>query len=526
MPTSYYLLLMKRLWKAVAALSPLGIAAVVIVDLVVGVILRFTTSSKLWLDEALGVNIASAPIGQLVSHLRNDGAPPLYYTILHYWIALFGSSDFAVRSLSGVFSVLGLGAAFLLARRLWGSKFAFVATAVLAVLPYGVYFGTEARMYSLVMLESALLLYVWTGDWEAGARKRGLLATVLIALLLYTHYWSLYLVTALFVVVGIQIWRARSFGRSSRLKILAILGGGIVWLPWLPIFNEQRLHTGTPWSPPPALFQFLNWIDAFIVNQSRQHITPSMHHQVNLYLLIALVFIGTFAVVMTARHFMTLDLRVPEDARFLVAITFGTMLLGLLASHYGGTTFAPRYASVVAVPLVLLAARGIMVLDRPFRIFLVLLLFSGGMLWTDKWGRNVQRSQAGQVAEVLASATPGAYVFMCPDQIGPSVLRYARSDLEYSSYPRYSNPTFVNWYDYKDAFSATSPAMAGSTVLAAAGPRDIYVVWSSGYTLKGTCKAVVRQITAATGRPSRQLLKAHLTGFYQSMNVTYLPLHE
>lgn len=519
-------MLMKSPWKVLSNLSPLGISAVVTVDIVIGILLRFTTSSKLWLDEALGVNIASGPIGQLVSHLRNDGAPPLYYLLLHCWISLFGDSDFTVRALSGVFSVLGLGAAFILARRLWGSSYAFVATAVLAVLPYGVYFGTEARMYSLVMLESALLLFVWIGDWETGARKRGLTAMALIALLLYTHYWSLYLVSVLFVVVVAQMWRARSFGSSSKFKLLAILGGGVAWLPWLPIFNEQRLHTGTPWSPPPALFQFLNWVDSFIVNQSRQHHTPSMHHQVNLYLLVALLVMGTFAAVMTERQIISLDFRVPPAAKFLATISFGTMTLGLVASHFGGATFAPRYTSIVAIPLVLLAARGIMVLDKPLRIFLVLLLFSGGMLWTDKWGRHVQRSQAGQVAEVLAGATPGAFVFLCPDQIGPSVLRYARSDLEYSSYPRYSNPAFVNWYDYKAAFTVTSPAIAGSTVLAAAGSRDIYVIWSSGYTLKGTCKAVVRDIAAATGRPPVRLLKARLTGFYQSMNVTFLPFHQ
>jgi mannosyltransferase len=517
---------MKRLWKAVSACGPLGISAVVTLDIAIGVFLRFSVNSRLWLDETLSVNIASAPVGQIVGHLRNDGAPPLYYLLLHYWISIFGGSDFTVRALSGVFSLLGLVAAFFLARRLWGSSYAFVATAVLAVMPYGVYFGTEARMYSLVMLESALLLFVWIGDWETGARKRGLTALVLIALLLYTHYWSLYLVSVLFVLVIAQMWRGRSFGPTSRLKLLAILGGGAVWLPWLPIFNEQRLHTGTPWSPPPSLFQFLNWIDSFIVNQSRQRHTPSMHHQVNLYFLAALLVIGTFAVVMTERPILVLDCRVPQAAKFLVAISFGTMMLGLLASHFGGAAFAPRYASIVAIPLVLLAARGIMVLDKPLRILLVLLLFSGGMLWTDKWGRNVQRSQAGQVAEVLAGAAPGAYVFLCPDQIGPSVLRYARSDLEYSSYPRYSIPAFVNWYDYKASFTATSPAIAGSTVLEAAGTRDIYVVWSSGYTLKGTCKAVVRDIAAATGRQPERLLKARLTGFYQSMNVTFLPFHQ
>jgi hypothetical protein len=207
----------------------------------------------------------------------------------------------------------------------------------------------------------------------------------------------------------------------------------------------------------------------------------------------------------------------------MVVIVFGTMLLGLLAAHVGHTTFVPRYGSVVAIPLVLVVARGILAFDKPIRILIVLALFSGAALWTDKWGRVVQRTQAGQVSQVLAVAAPDAYVFMCPDQLGPSVLRYARTDLEYSSYPRYTNPTLVNWYDYKQAFGATSPANAGERVIAAAGSRDIYVVWSAGYTLRATCKNVVREIVEASGRVPMRALKANFTGFYQSMNVTYLP---
>ena len=516
---------MKRLWQAISALSPLGIAVVVVLDLLTGIFLRFSTTSKLWLDEALGVNIASAPIGQIVGHLRNDGAPPLYYVLLHFWISLFGGTDFAVRSFSGVFSVLGLGAAFMLARRLWGSRYALVATAVLAVLPYAVYFGTEARMYSLVMLESCLLLLVWLGNWSGSARNRSLITAFLAALLLYTHYWSIYLITALSLTVVVQIWSQRSLSREAKLKALSILGGGVLWLPWLPIFNEQRLHTGTPWSPPPALFQFLNWIEGMIVNQGRQHTTPSLHHEVSLLIFIALLLLGGFATAMQDRQVAIFDFRVPQSAKFLMGITLGTMLLGLLASHFGHTTFVPRYAAVIAIPLALLVARGIMVLDKPIRIFLVLVLFSGVALWTDKWGRNVQRSQAGQVAAVLATAKPDSYVFMCPDQLGPTVLRYARSDLEYSSYPRFTKPRFVNWYDYTAALGATSPAAAASKVLAAAAGRDIYVIWSSGYTLKGTCRAVVHDISATAGRPSVNLLKARVNGYYQSLNVTLLSPH-
>ncbi|HMA46222.1 MAG TPA: hypothetical protein VKP11_03310, partial [Frankiaceae bacterium] len=55
-----------------------------------GAVLRFTTGSHLWLDEALTVEIARRPLGGLFHALRHDGAPPLYYLILHVWIKVFG----------------------------------------------------------------------------------------------------------------------------------------------------------------------------------------------------------------------------------------------------------------------------------------------------------------------------------------------------------------------------------------------------------------------------------------------------
>ena len=60
--------------------------------------------SHMWLDEALTLNISRLPLGQIHGALRRDGAPPLYYYLLHFWSGAFGSSDAAVRALSGVLS--------------------------------------------------------------------------------------------------------------------------------------------------------------------------------------------------------------------------------------------------------------------------------------------------------------------------------------------------------------------------------------------------------------------------------------
>src|SRR4051812_30724217 len=119
-----------------------------------GVALRFLLRSHLWLDEALTVDIARLPIARIPGALRHDGAPPLYYVLLHGWMQVFGTGDVAVRSLSGVASLASLPLAYLAGRRLGGRRVAFAALVVMATSPFAIHYATETRMYALVALLS------------------------------------------------------------------------------------------------------------------------------------------------------------------------------------------------------------------------------------------------------------------------------------------------------------------------------------------------------------------------------------
>src|SRR6185436_1082752 len=65
----------------------LGVLAI----LALGVVVRFVCRSDLWADEALSVAIARLPVDRILSALRHDGAPPLYYLLLHGWMRVFGT---------------------------------------------------------------------------------------------------------------------------------------------------------------------------------------------------------------------------------------------------------------------------------------------------------------------------------------------------------------------------------------------------------------------------------------------------
>src|SRR5918993_3625895 len=131
-----------------ATLAPLAVGAAV----ALGVALRFFSTSALWLDEALSVNIASLSPGDILEALRHDGHPPLYYLLLHYWMELVGDGDAAVRALSGVIGVATLPVAWVAGRRIAGIDGARWSVVVLALSPYAIRYSSETRMYSLVML--------------------------------------------------------------------------------------------------------------------------------------------------------------------------------------------------------------------------------------------------------------------------------------------------------------------------------------------------------------------------------------
>src|SRR4051794_9005827 len=172
---------------------PRWIVAGAVAVLVPAIVLRFVVRSELWLDEALSVQIARLPISQIPGALRHDGAPPLYYVLLHFWMRLFGTSDVAVRSLSGVCSVLMLPLIYLAGRRIASRRVGVAAVIIAATSPFATHYATETRMYALLALLAVVGFLALANAVQRPSL--GALASVAVctAALLYTHYWSLYL---------------------------------------------------------------------------------------------------------------------------------------------------------------------------------------------------------------------------------------------------------------------------------------------------------------------------------------------
>ena len=188
-----------------------------------------------WIDEAIAVGIASHDLGEIPALLRQDGSPPLYYLLLHGWMALVGDGEAATRALSLLFAAVAVPAAWWAAG---GRRAGAVAAAVVAICPFLTYYAQEARMYTLV----AVLSLVATA---AFVRRRPVVLVAALTLLLYTHTWGVFLFAAFALV-----WLVRDRGRGGLYVGAAV---AVLYLPWVPSLVFQALHTGAPWSHAPSV---------------------------------------------------------------------------------------------------------------------------------------------------------------------------------------------------------------------------------------------------------------------------------
>ncbi|TMM15683.1 MAG: hypothetical protein E6G01_09520 [Actinobacteria bacterium] len=500
-----------------------GLAGVAV--LIAAIVLRFWARSPLWLDEANTVSIAGLPVSRIPDALRHDGAPPLYYLLLHGWIRLFGTSDLAVRSLGGIIAVATFPLIWLAGRRIGGRPGAWVALLLLASSPFAVRYATEARMYSLVifLVVCGFLALVRVLE-RAKPRPLDLAAvTIVTALLLYTHYWSVYL---LVIVVALLAWRIRTRPADRRAPVWAlgaIAGGCILFLPWVPIFLTQLRHTGTPWAEPASFSAMVNAVGEFAGGKS------SVGRGLGLTFF-ALTFLALFGLALDG-HRIELDLRTRRPSRALAIATAGTLALAIAVGFVTRSAFQGRYAAVVLPTFLLLVVLGMATLaDRRVRLGVLAVAVALGLAAAAS-NVTTNRTQAGQVAAAIrAGAKPGDVVGYCPDQLGPSVSRLLPSNLVQLAFPTGQPPQRVDWYDYSTRNAAGQPAAYAQSLVARAGPgHAVWLVWISGYlTLDFKCEAVSNQL--GTLRPGgtqvvRPDTKAHddLTGVFEQQALFRFP---
>jgi mannosyltransferase len=221
-----------------------------------------------WLDEITSLRRATASLHHLVFDALRNRQYPSYFLLL-WLVARFGASQWLLRLPSAIFGALAASFTCAIGRKAAGAKSGAIAGLLMALSPFEVQLGQEARSYTLV---SCLILVALSGlvdlahapaaaalPWRRDGALRGawlaygLGTAAALSVLNVAVAWLL----AANCGAGVIAWRAaaarRAFLCRWGLAQLLIL---MAWAPSLVamvVVAKSGLTHGVDWAPPETL---------------------------------------------------------------------------------------------------------------------------------------------------------------------------------------------------------------------------------------------------------------------------------
>jgi len=215
-------------------------------------------AQSLWYDEGLAYGHSLRTPPELISHLNTNVHVPAYFTLLRWWRELTGSSEFALRMLSALFSILSVAWVYALGARLKHPIAGLAAAALVTLNSFSVYYAQEARMYAMLTAIAAGSMWLFIGLLRpaapgagTGSARRRIIGLGLVnALGIYTHFAQSLVIMAQVALATLLFCASLFSGRAARLwtplrwrrwlnVMLAQLITLILFSPWLPVAIAQ-----------------------------------------------------------------------------------------------------------------------------------------------------------------------------------------------------------------------------------------------------------------------------------------------
>jgi uncharacterized membrane protein len=208
---------------------------------------------EFWYDEAFTVLLTRLPFDRMMLATAGDTHPPLYYLLMWVWSRIAGESEFAMRLPSVLAGVAAIPLIWLVTDRLQLSHTARWAVVILmAVGPFELYFGQEARMYTLVQLA-----YLWA-VLALLDRKYVQLGAAILAML-YLHNYGLFYVTGLGLLALYQERRLTPHIAG------AFALPALIYAPWMSVLIYQMSQvSGGYWIEPVTVGQVVYTLTLFL----------------------------------------------------------------------------------------------------------------------------------------------------------------------------------------------------------------------------------------------------------------------
>jgi len=323
-----------------------------------GAFLRFHALGEktLWLDEINGIQGALTPWPGFWAAVRSGEHPPLFY-LIHRFFLSFGENEFAARLPAAIFGTLSISAIFALGKNTLGRPAGLLAALLWAVSVVDISQSQNARNYTILVFLTILSLNFLVQAFSHKRRGSFWAWIGINTLLLYTHYFGLFVVSSEAVLLFFGLFRSRadsSRPADFRRLLLGVLVPGLLFLPWgcfafLRQAKEAVSYFSYYLEPKSQSFLVLaNYFayglwDTFTVRYPRS----------------PLIILGILLAAGTAGK------KRPEETSRTVPVFFPAIVLATVFSLAAVNikVVTPRNLLIILPALYLLAARGILVLS-------------------------------------------------------------------------------------------------------------------------------------------------------------------
>ncbi len=364
----------------------------------------------LWGDEAVSALVLEHNAPQILDGQVDPLLPPLYFLLLRAWTNVAGGSEFAIRYLSLMGTMVAVAFIGRAAHTALGPIEALAALALAAVAPFMIFYAQEARMYGVAVAFNAGALWAitaavrhsdamhLTGALRLNRFWRSWIAFAVLALAaVWTHYLSC------LPLLGIALGLLLAWRRQPRLLLTAAGTAavmGLLYLPWAAA-QMNRLGGRVPFRP-----ELWRWSE--LASLTRDTLQAYSVGQ-TLYPAWGWAAVGLMAAAALAG--LVQGIRSRQAERWLPGVTVTVVLvLGWLSSAYL-FIFEPRYL-IMGMPAYLLsAAAGLGWVGRRWpavaTLALLTMLVTAGIANSTYYTHYSKSGYGRLMRKVAANARPG-----------------------------------------------------------------------------------------------------------------------
>ena len=246
---------------------------------------------SLWRDEVDAIRFSDWSIEELITGLVRVGHNgPLYFLLLRPWRVWIGDTEFALRYPSALLGILVVPLGFVVARQLGFNRITgLVLGLLLATSPYLIWYGQEAKMYTLLLALITLAFIAYLKALSGAGlpppveekRWRWLWWVVFVSATTLSYYVHI-LAPLMLSVYGITVFLLYSqFRRHWRGWLISM---GILILPYIPLglWQAPRLlagyQSGHPFYPfKDQFYRLLQLYSSGLINFAPADIFSTLH---------------------------------------------------------------------------------------------------------------------------------------------------------------------------------------------------------------------------------------------------------